>query len=105
MVLLTITTTIIHRIITSATSKGACTSISDNAPTFKNSIVLDPPELDHSVNGPRELLRAAASVPVSVEISSTEPIRVPETMEVGTKIARVLASDPDLSENAIVFYR
>jgi len=67
--------------------------------------VLDPPELDHSINGPRELLRASASQPVSVEISNTEPIRIPETVEVGTKIARVLASDRDLSENAIVFYR
>jgi len=34
-----------------------------------------------------------------------DPVRIPETIEVGSKIARVLAYDRDSSENAIVFYR
>lgn len=96
--------------------------------------MLDPPELDLS-NGPRELLRSA-SQPVSVEISNSEPIRIPETVQgksvanlisalelcwlmlegatpnynsnsvpVGSRIARVLASDKDTGDNSKIFYR
>lgn len=73
------------------------------SPVFFQNIVLDPPELDLS-NGPRELLRAA-SQPVSVEISNSEPIRIPETVSVGSRIARVLASDKDTGDNSKIFYR
>ena len=59
---------------------------------FDKIIVLDPPELDTS-SGKRELLRSSASQPVSVEVSNTEPIKIPETTAIGNKIARVMASD------------
>ncbi|XP_035703696.1 cadherin-89D isoform X2 [Folsomia candida] len=75
----------------------------DNAPVFFQNIVLDPPELDLS-NGPRELLRSA-SQPISVEISNAEPIQIPETVAVGSRIARVLASDKDTGDNSKIFYR
>lgn len=56
-------------------------------------------------SGPRELLRSSASQPVSVEISHTEPIVIPETVAVGSRIARVLASDRDTGDNGKIFYR
>lgn len=66
--------------------------------------MLDPPDLDQST-GPRELLRSSASQPVSVEISHSEPIVIPETVAVGSRIARVLASDRDTGDNGKIFYR
>jgi hypothetical protein len=72
-------------------------------PVFFHNVVLDPPELD-TTNGPRELLRSA-SQPVSVEISTSEPIRIPETVSIGSRIARVLASDRDSGDNSKLVYR
>lgn len=74
------------------------------SPIFLQNIVLDPPDLDQST-GPRELLRSSASQPVSVEISHSEPIVIPETVAVGSRIARVLASDRDTGDNGKIFYR
>ncbi|CAG7723425.1 unnamed protein product [Allacma fusca] len=79
--------------------------INDNSPViFDKIIVLDPPELDSS-SGQRELLRSSASQPISVEISNTEPIKIPETTPVGNKIARVMASDRDVGDNSKIAYR
>lgn len=63
--------------------------INDNAPAFFSKIFIDPPALDEST-GVRELLKSGSSQPVSVEITTTEPIVVPETIEIGKYIARGL---------------
>ena len=64
--------------------------LNDNAPQFIHKVIIDPPELDDVV-GPRELLRSGSSQPVSVEISSMDPILVPGRLSALSHLVEVNA--------------
>lgn len=50
-------------------------------------------------------MRSSASQPVSVEIPHSEPIKIPETVPIGSRIARVQATDRDIGDNSKIVYR